>query len=439
MADRSRRLGGLLALGVLILLGGLYGLGYAFTGDRVPRGTTVAGVDIGGLAPAAAKARLRQALSGRADEPIRLRLDGQQYLVWPDDVGLRVDVAASVAAAGATRTLNPWRMLDALIGGDAVAPVVEADDARLDEAVDRLAGEVYTAPVEPRIEFRGRTPMPTRPVPGHRLDRAATAAAITSAYLVAERAVPLRVRTVPPQIGAEQLRVAMRDVAVPAMSGPVTLRFPAGVVRLQPSALAALLSVEPRGDRLVPEVDSHALWAHVAPDLAEMSTEGRDATVLLRSGQPRVVSARPSWSAEPHQVADAVLAAVGQSGGARVATVRTDIKPVDFTTADARALRIRERVSSFTTFYPHAQGRNVNIGRAAELIDGTVLRPGEVFSLNDTVGERTKENGFAVSYVLTNGVVTKGYGGGVSQVATTTFNAAFFACRADIDHQPSSM
>lgn len=185
MADRSSRLRQLVALAVLVAIGGLYALGYALTGDRLPRGTTVAGVDIGGLAPAAARARLSQALSARADDPVRLRVDGQDYLVRPDDVGLRVDVAASVAAAGATRTLNPWRMIDALIGGDAVAPVVEADDARLDEAVDRLAREVSTAPVEPRIEFRGRTPVPTRPVPGYRLDRAATAAAITSAYLVA--------------------------------------------------------------------------------------------------------------------------------------------------------------------------------------------------------------------------------------------------------------
>lgn len=251
--------------------------------------------------------------------------------------------------------------------------------------------------------------------------------------------MPLPVDPVASRIGAQQLRVAMRDIAAPAMSGPVKLRFPAGVVSLQPSALAALLSVEPRGDRLALAVNSQALWARVAPELAEMSTEGRDAAVVLRSGQPRVVPARPSWSTEPHQVADALLTALRQTSSARVATVRTDTEPADFTTAEARALRIRERVSAFTTFYPHAQGRNVNIGRSSRLIDGTILAPGEVFSLNDTVGERTKENGFTVSFVLIDGVVTKGYGGGVSQVATTTFNAAFLAGLEDVEHQPHSI
>ena len=92
-----------------------------------------------------------------------------------------------------------------------------------------------------------------------------------------------------------------------------------------------------------------------------------------------------------------------------------------------RKLGIPEEVSEFTTYYPHADYRNVNIGRAAELIDGTVLEPGETFSLNDTVGERTRANGFTEGFVISDGVFAEELGGGVCQVATTTFNAAFFA------------
>jgi vancomycin resistance protein YoaR len=93
-------------------------------------------------------------------------------------------------------------------------------------------------------------------------------------------------------------------------------------------------------------------------------------------------------------------------------------------------------VSRFTTDFPHSPYRNTNLGRAAELIDGTILEPGETFSLNDTVGERTAANGFTKGIIISNGVFKEDFGGGVSQVATTTFNAAFFAGLEDVEHKP---
>ena len=110
----------------------------------------------------------------------------------------------------------------------------------------------------------------------------------------------------------------------------------------------------------------------------------------------------------------------------------------DFTTQEARDLQIKERVSTFTTYYPYADYRNVNIGRAAELVNGTVLKPGETFSLNDTVGERTRANGFTEGYIIQDGILMHDLGGGVSQMATTTFNAMFFAGLEDVEHKPHS-
>ena len=96
-------------------------------------------------------------------------------------------------------------------------------------------------------------------------------------------------------------------------------------------------------------------------------------------------------------------------------------------------------MSTFTTHFPYADYRNVNLPRAAELVDGTLLRPGETFSLNDTVGERTEDNGFTEGYVVSDGIFKKDLGGGVSQIATTTFNAMFFAGLKDVEHKPHSV
>jgi vancomycin resistance protein YoaR len=107
----------------------------------------------------------------------------------------------------------------------------------------------------------------------------------------------------------------------------------------------------------------------------------------------------------------------------------------EFTTADAEALDIRERVSEFTTYYPCCQPRVGNIQRAAELLDGTVLLPRTGFSLNEALGKRTEANGFVSAPQIYRGRLEDAVGGGISQIATTLYNAAFFAGLKLVAHQ----
>jgi vancomycin resistance protein YoaR len=95
-------------------------------------------------------------------------------------------------------------------------------------------------------------------------------------------------------------------------------------------------------------------------------------------------------------------------------------------------------VSTFTTNHPAGQPRVTNIHRAADLIDDTVVEPGQVFSLNETVGPRTEARGFVRAPVF-YGEFTEDVGGGVSQLATTVFNAVFFGGYEDVYHKPHSI
>jgi len=164
--------------------------------------------------------------------------------------------------------------------------------------------------------------------------------------------------------------------------------------------------------------------------MGERVTAPRAAVIEVLAGTVEHLSAE--------EVAESILPALTKTGSERRAEVGTDVAEAEFTTKDARALQIKEEVSSFVTYYPHAEYRNVNQGRAAELISGTVLKPGETFSFNDTVGERTEENGFVPGFIISNGVFQEDLGGGVSQVVTTTYNAAFFAGLEDVEHKPHS-
>lgn len=109
-----------------------------------------------------------------------------------------------------------------------------------------------------------------------------------------------------------------------------------------------------------------------------------------------------------------------------------------FSTADAEALGIRRLIASFTTYHSCCEGRVENIHAMADIVNGTVLLPGEEFSLNDAVGKRTQENGFVPAGTILKGIFVDTVGGGVSQFATTIYNAAFWSGLELIEHAPHS-
>ena len=111
--------------------------------------------------------------------------------------------------------------------------------------------------------------------------------------------------------------------------------------------------------------------------------------------------------------------------------------PADFTTEEAQALGIKEQISSFTTrFTSPASGTNIRV--VAAEVDGALVMPGETFSLNTFTGPRGTAQGYVEAAVIQNGELSKAVGGGISQFATTMFNAVFFAGLEDVYHKPHS-
>jgi vancomycin resistance protein YoaR len=100
----------------------------------------------------------------------------------------------------------------------------------------------------------------------------------------------------------------------------------------------------------------------------------------------------------------------------------------EITAEDLKSQGIKEKITSFTTkFTASNKPRSKNISLAGKFIDGTIVAPGETFSFNETVGERTKARGFQVAGVYVNGKVDEGIGGGICQVSTTLYNAVLLA------------
>ncbi len=122
-----------------------------------------------------------------------------------------------------------------------------------------------------------------------------------------------------------------------------------------------------------------------------------------------------------------VVEAMGKKGDKRIATASATTTQPELTTEKARSTLPRETISSFTTYLPDNPVRTANIKLAARTLNGAYVAPGETFSMNQRLGERTAAKGYKEAGVIYNGRLAKDYGGGISQLSTTLFNAVFFS------------
>ena len=165
---------------------------------------------------------------------------------------------------------------------------------------------------------------------------------------------------------------------------------------------------------------------------------GQDASLQCVNGQPTLVPGAPGTTNDPVELAAAVQdAGVAKTDRtARIALVPTETGQ---STAAMEALGIKEKVSEFATPLTNEPVRTQNLVNAASKLNGQLFRPGEIFSVTKGVSPITVENGYQMAHAIVSGELTDVVGGGLSQMGTTSYNAAFFAGLEDLEHKPHSV
>jgi vancomycin resistance protein YoaR len=427
------------AVGIGALLVLAYVAGWAATGTRMPAHAEIGGVAVGGMTPAAAETTLRKTLEPRLGDEVVLVYRKQRFRLDPKDLGLKPDFKESVKSGGGARSWDPRDMVAMLGGKREVGLVVQADDRRLNQAVADIAKDVNTKAVEPLITFQKGKPVAHEPVPGRAVQKAATARAITRSYLVATRPTRVPTSRIDPAVDQAGLDRAMTEIGVPAVQAPIALHVAEKTYELPVSAYAPALVVRVEGEEMKPHLDAKTLGKGLAASDLGIGQRAVDARFDIVGDKIKLIPSKAGIGMRPAEMARRLMPVLTASGHDRLVSIDADVVQPEFTTADAERLGIKEKMGEFTTYFPYAEYRNVNQGRAAELIDGTLLKPGDIFSLNTVVGQRTKANGFVDGFVIKGGVFREELGGGVSQVATTAYNAGFFAGLADVEHHPHQL
>ncbi|MFB6846675.1 VanW family protein [Streptomyces sp. NPDC056373] len=428
--------GGALAVGV----GGLYLAGLVLTGGHIDSGTTVRGVDIGGLSRAEAVVKLERELGPAGTRELPVKVGDRTGKVVPERAGLSYDVRETVDRAARTGA-DPFSVFGGFFrsGGD-IEPVVHLDEGKARTALGQLAKGLDQKVRDGAVGFYDGRVKTVAPRTGYALDVNAAVEPLRDAFLRGGTgtATPLPTRETRPKVTADEVRRAVRTFAEPAMSGPVTLTAAGKRFTVGPDTLGGHLTMRPDGSgRLGPELDAKGLRAEpaVAGPLDTITTAAENAKLRAEGDRAVVVQdATVGRSVGDEALGKSVLPLLTRSGADRSGEVEVRRTQPEVTRENAARLGLTETMSSFTVHFEPAEYRTKNIGRAVQLINGSVVRPDETWSFNRTVGERTKANGFMDGIIILDNKFTKAAGGGVSSVATTLYNALFFAGVKPVEH-----
>ncbi len=394
----------------------------------IPANTTVLGVQIGGMSRAEAVQTLEQQIGPQAAAPIQISAFNTTEEIFPAQSGLAFDPISTVDEASG-RIYNPLGMVMRLFGPQVVPPVVVIDEPELQDRLATFAEFVAAPSEEPTIHYEDDlTPVLTPPAQGRDIDLVAAADAVSIAYLQSGASVALPEIIVEPAVGDAAAQEFLNGPATTAVSGPVEIKVQDVYVGIEADFIAASTYYEVQDGELTPVIDGALLHDGTADQLETVETPGNNATFAIdESNQPYVVPSQKGEGVSDEDLAAAVAEAMFKTDERRATAIVT-VRDPTLTTADAEKLGVTEEISSFTQEVAYAEYLAHNLALASEYINGTLLLPGETFSMNEKTENHDPKNGYMEGYVIgPGGVFRKELGGGLSAATTTVWTAAFFA------------
>ena len=451
-ASRRRRLiPAACAAGAAALLLAWGGIAW-WTTQHIASGTTVSGVDVSGLSPKEARDRISKGVADQLAQPVTLTVGQGKSELVPAKSGVSVDTNASVKKLTGF-TLNPVTLTQRL-GGQRTDAVIRVDSTALRGALEDRVDTMANGAVSATVTLDGTKPVTTPASNGIGLDVDASLKQLAGSWPLGKKTLAMAEGTAIPAITNEEATKFVDGTLTPLLSSGLTVdaagtgvqsKNPGAAAAFSPQDTAAMLKLSSEGGTLSATFDPTALRDAVVARIGQVEAPVQNATWKIDGSATGAPGARPQYvpAAQGKVIDTAALSASLLKAGTSATDVAGRTVPLPMVVAEPTVTTpqnewgISEVIGEFATPYNSGDApRTQNLTRGAELVNGTVVKPGEVFSLQKVLGEVDSEHGFADAGVIQNGEHSDAMGGGLSQVATTVFNAGFEAGMDDTEHYP---
>ncbi len=413
--------------------------------SKVARNVTLAGDSIAGLKKPALTEKIEKLDEQLRAAKVKVSAPKGGFTLTLNELGASIDVSHTVAKAMAVgRKGNPLaRAFGAMkaLFSDRSAPIeVEIDEAVLRRAVTEHDPGPKELSKEPSLSRKGGVFVAVAGTKGSGIDPEDVAAALPDAV---RAGIPITIR-VPRGVVAPQYSLTDAEALARKANklGELSLRVVGGdtTKTIGASMLASWIDAIATPEALLLGVNG----TRAASDLNKLFPNVGKPVIETRfgvnaEGKPVVTPGQSGTKCCDHDAVEATFTAAIAKPPVKAIPLPLKVSEPQITADEAEALGIKEVVGTFTTKHPCCAPRVTNIHRISDLVRGTVIKPNTRLSINNLVGKRTTANGFVVDHVIEDGRFADAVGGGISQFATTLFNAAFFAGLSVPEYQSHSI
>ena len=435
------------ALGVLLLLSvAAFAADQTLHSGRVARGVSVGGRTVSSATKQDLAEVLREVDQRYATTEVLVAdEEGEGFTTDAGTIGLRVDpvsTADQVLAVGRRGSLPSrwWSWLGSFGSTRRSELTLSVDRPAVDKVVAEKGRKGEDPPVEATIQLdRSGKFVGVEGKAGRGIDAGELADDLRKA---AEQGTPIKVKArrggLPPRFSkADADALAKEAEALVATPLPLVAEEVAG--SLSVGTLRGLLSSVAGVTQLELRVDEAEAAAVAEKSLAKAGSQAVEPTFKIEANNvPVLVPGSTGRGCCGPEAGKAIADALFQRPAGPLSLSVVESQP-KVSNEQAASFGVKEQVSSYATKHPCCQPRVTNIHRIADIVRGQVIPPGQSFSVNEFVGKRTTDKGFVVDKVIEEGRFAEDVGGGVSQFATSLFNAAWFAGMEFGEYQSHSL
>jgi vancomycin resistance protein YoaR len=436
---------------VVVLLVAAWGLDVRGQGGHVARNVVLAGHGVGGDSHDELAAEVSRQGDAARNKTVHIVTPHASYDTTAEALGLSIDQPNTVDAVMKVGhkdnvLVRPFRWVASLVSTRKVAPAFQIDRLVTADGARAVEGNAHVDPTEPSIKASAAGAVEVVPgKPGVGIEPNQLADALVAAAPRTSSTKPIEVHVdqgalAPQFTDADAQRIA--DEANTVAHHSLTLTIGSQTKPLDPAAVASWLRAMPKDGALTAGIDDAAAVAGISALFGTVAQSPVDASFTVEGGKPVLHPSQDGAGCCEPGASQKVFAAL-QTNTPRLTLSVVTQRP-KFTTEAAQQLGIVEEVGQPDMFGPtthHAccQPRVTNIHLIADIVRGHVIQPGETFSVNGFVGQRTAARGFVDAPVIYNATEDHDIGGGVSQFATTMFNASFFSGLDLVSYQSHSL
>ena len=414
----------------LILLGC-----YVWSITVVPPNTKLFGYEIGSKLSPTVYEQINIAVKDKVNDPINFQTPQGTFTVTPEQIGLELDLPATINGI----SKNIFIFLKSAIFSTEVKPTINLDENTFKIALAKVITDNTKTPINATLATQGGKVVTTEAVSGTQIDWEKTKKSLRESWLYEGRKAEVVIVYIPPAVSNEDVNKVRSNLADLAVASPITLKIGTRSIEISPEVIGTALNFVPNKEKLESKFDETVIVNEISRLIPNIQTTASDAKFDFPGDKVVIVPAQEGIKFKPGQLDAALSPAFRQKDNRVVNLDSAVVKPL-ITTESLDALGIKEQLSTFRQDFDYLPYREINVGQAARYMDGKILKPGEIFSMNETIKERTTKNGYVKGiYIGEGGRFDFGLGGGVSIITSATWTAAFYAGLERIEQRAHSV